>query len=134
MAVAVGDEREAEYQALLDESVRRQAEAVGRAIAAGGLPSEADADEVDRALQEVFDVLESIVWRVEGICESDDGSDLPFTVGAAEIGVVAMIADMVALRVDDCQRMHKTLSSKRWELATLRHEQIAREAWHEHDH
>lgn len=111
---------------IIEAAAEQQRRAVERAIEMGGLPTEAEADEVWTLLSAAFDKIERIEIRLRGICESDDGSDLPFTIGMGEIGTVAVIADTIENRMDDFRRMHSTISAKRWELDTLRHEQRAR--------
>jgi hypothetical protein len=103
-------------------------EQVARAVARGGLPTEAEAGELDAALQKVFDQLESIASRVGGVSQSTFGDDLPFAVTLADIGVLALIVESVNLRIDDFRGHCATITRAVGSIDSIRHEQQARSA------
>jgi hypothetical protein len=85
-------DREAHAREVLVRLVEDQRTAVQRAVEQGGLPAEQDAADAYRDLMRARDRLEALVWRVEGIGESSDGSDLPRPVTLEDIGIVSVIA------------------------------------------
>src|SRR5947208_2003560 len=96
--------------------IEEEEDAVQRAIARGGLPTEAEGEAIMRDLSNAISgELESVMLRVEGIAKSSEGDDLPFTVSLEQIGVVAVLVDDVeryAAELHECAaRMQKTVGA-----------------------
>lgn len=113
----------ATMQEQLEELARQDSERIQRAVERGGLPTEADADELAAALQHAFDVLEGIASRVDGISLSGDGHDLPFAVTLADLGVLAIITENVNRRTGDFARFSGKIAARTGALDSIRVEQ-----------
>jgi hypothetical protein len=82
------------------------------AIKNGGLPSEAEAEGVEKALSRAHDDIESLTWRIEGIANGS-GADVPFPVTLEHVGLLTILASDIESRADDlrhfAERIRKTL-------------------------
>jgi flavin-binding protein dodecin len=77
----------------------------------GGLPTEAEAEAIEKALSRAYDDLESLVWRVEAI-SNGTGNDVPFPVTLEDVGLLAILADGIESRAKDLQTFAETLRGK----------------------
>jgi hypothetical protein len=102
-------DREAQARQVVVRLVDEQEAAVQRAVARGWLPTEQDAKEVWDSLNAAFDVLEALVWRVEGISEADESSELPRPVTFEDIGVVSVIAANAKERAEEIREFAERL-------------------------
>lgn len=109
-----------------DQAAKEQEDRVQQAIAAGGLPTEEERETVYQALQAAWDAVESIVLRIEGICETELGDDLPFVVTYEQIGVVSAIAEDADTHATYLREFAERIQKKRGELPAIRAEQVAR--------
>ena len=71
-----------------------------RAIKNGGLPTEAETDSVDKALQRAFDQTEDLVSRVGGIANSA-GLDVPIPITLEHVGLLSIFAYELETRGQD---------------------------------
>lgn len=104
---------------------RGDAERIQRAVERGGYPNDAEANEIYRAWGHVFDLIENVVWRVEGLSRSFNGSDLP-PITFEHYAAVASIVDTARMRCEEISAFASTLTEELSVIDTLRHEQVAR--------
>jgi len=99
-----------------DEEERR------RAIS--NMPTGAEADEIEDALQRAFDVLEMVAYTVEAIAPSMDGSELKFQIGLEDLGVLYVLSANVHSRLDELQENLGRVDRAAWSLDCIRREQL----------
>ena len=85
---------------LIDRENARLSENLDLAIKRGGLPTEAEAEEVDTYLQHAFDRIESLAFRIAAISHCDADDDMP-TITLEQLGVVAVLAGYIDERAKD---------------------------------
>lgn len=113
---------EATHQTQYDALTQRQRDHVRMAVERGGLPTEAEEKELYAAFGHAFNLLESLEFRIEGIAESGDGSDVP-TITLADIGVVAVIASDVEREIDEYTNKLNQIRRAVFSLEAIRLEQ-----------
>jgi hypothetical protein len=69
---------------LIAKDDRERRETIARAVDRGGLPTEAESEDLYSALSAAFDLIEGLAYRVRGIAGSADGSEA----GSGERGLV----------------------------------------------
>jgi hypothetical protein len=95
---------------------------IQRAIERGGLPAEAEATAVYRALANTVEDLEAIVWRIEGISGSDTGEDIP-EVSLDQLGVIGLLTTDVEGQLDTLQGLIERAKARMPSLSAIRAEQ-----------
>jgi hypothetical protein len=108
---------------LIQREIDREAEAIQRALASGGLPTEAEVAEFYRALGDAAEQLESLTWRIEGIAASDMGDGLPFDVSLEQIGIVATLVSDAEGEIRTLTSMTERARSRISQLSAIRAEQ-----------
>ena len=115
----------------VEREIQERREKVQRALDWGGLPTEAEILEVEEAITNAYNAVESLRVRVDGIAELEgyrDG-DPPYTVTLEQIGLVAAFtADLLDLEIPQLQGEADQLRSAIGPLGTIRREQQARSA------
>src|SRR5437870_1928261 len=91
---------EAQLEAFKREAAR-SSEHLARAVEHGGLPTREELDKLYEVFSEASGMLEAIAYRVDGIGESDNGSDLPFTITLEHLGILNVICTDADRAIDD---------------------------------
>lgn len=110
----------------LEQLHAQKVERIQRAVGRGGLPTDAEADELFDAMQRVFDLLEDFAIRVGGVSESDVGEELPSAITLEDIGVVAIIVDTATRQADAFRRFSDQITGSVFALDAIRTEQQSR--------
>jgi hypothetical protein len=109
----------------IEQEEQRIAREIARAIKDGGLPTEAEAQELWQRLSDAHDILEGIALRVEAIGKSDFGDDVP-PVTLEQLGVLAVLLADVDGRLTDFEGLADRLRLSVASLTAVRMEQQAR--------
>jgi hypothetical protein len=109
---------------LIEQEEAKQRKQLAWAVERGGLPIEADVSALYDDLNQSHDRLEDLLFRIEGIAESQGlEAELPFTVEFEHLGVIAVMADDVESRADDLQKLAKRLRGSISDLDMVRRNQ-----------
>jgi hypothetical protein len=90
---------------LIEQEATERRARLARALANGGLPTEEEAKEAWDRLNDAFDVIEALEWRIEPIAKTAELAEkLPFAITLEDIGVLTLLARDIESRADDFQR------------------------------
>lgn len=117
----------------VDLLIQKEQDEVGkrvtRALKAGGLPTEAETQEVFDELTDAHVLLESLSLRVEGVAASDLGEDLP-PVTLEQLGALAILLADCEGKLHDLNELADRVRRQIPQLASIRGQQqmVARKA------
>jgi hypothetical protein len=118
------DKLKQELDALIRRQEEESAEAIRTAVERGGLPTEAEADAVYNDLQQVFNEVEGIVWRVKAIAGAGYGGEVPIPITFEQLGILAVLSADIEERTEELAEFAKQLQHYlQRDLNTLREEQ-----------
>ena len=92
------------------------------------MPSEAEVTAVEDALQAGYDKLERITWDIEKLSKSEDGHELQFQIGLADLGVLYVLSTSIHSQLDELEKLMGRIERHAFSLDCIRCEQAARAA------
>ena len=103
--------------------IKLEKEEEGRRRSISGMPTEADATEIEDSLQAAFDVLEGVASVIQKIAKSGNGSELQFQIGLDDLGALYSLSTLVHSRLEDLQRELGRVDRAAFSLNCIRLEQ-----------
>jgi hypothetical protein len=105
-----------------EEQFRR--EQVKRAIAGGGLPTEAEIIKAESAIRDAFNEIYQLATRLDGMT-SAVLEELPFAVTVEHVGLVAGFTKTLDIEIAELRQAADTIEAAVGELDTIRRDQKA---------